>query len=221
MLHFIRAKSRTKCCRKPTVCRPHCVQGRAPQARSLSVAGRYTASTCRPASGSGCAPARLLDSGDPDSDLISFSDITAEREGLDHLVYQANHDTLGHEAGNDEFVLLIYGDATRGKLDELVSRLRVRLAEPRCGPGDVQGQAGRPLDSQAASALVSAKRNSSTPLLDISVLEFRFANGLVGEQVHHTGEDARKMLGGRHDSRSDHRQGAGAQDACGQQSVAA
>jgi diguanylate cyclase (GGDEF)-like protein len=27
-------------------------------------------------------------------------------------------------------VLLVYGDATRGELDDLVSRLRVRLAEP-------------------------------------------------------------------------------------------
>jgi diguanylate cyclase (GGDEF)-like protein/PAS domain S-box-containing protein len=143
--------------------------------------------------------ARLLDSDDPASDvLVSFSDITAEREDLDRLVYQANHDpltglpnrafvlrrisealasadcgrlrgvlfidlddlkttndTLGHEAGDDllnaaatrlrqavgstdivgrhggdEFVLLVYGDATRGELDDLVSRLRVRLAEP-------------------------------------------------------------------------------------------
>jgi diguanylate cyclase (GGDEF)-like protein/PAS domain S-box-containing protein len=143
--------------------------------------------------------ARLLEPDDPESDLlVSFSDITAEREDLDRLVYQANHDpltglpnrafvlreisealasvdcgrlravlfidlddlkatndTLGHEAGDDllnaaaarlrqavgsadivgrhggdEFVLLIYGDASRGELDDLVSRLRVRLAEP-------------------------------------------------------------------------------------------
>ncbi|WP_164478573.1 sensor domain-containing diguanylate cyclase [Mycolicibacterium stellerae] len=142
---------------------------------------------------------RLLDSGDPDSDvLVSFSDITAEREDFDRLVYQANHDpltglpnrafvlrkisealaspdcgqlravlfidvddlkttndTLGHDAGDellnaaatrlrqavgltdvvgrhggDEFVLLIYGDATRAELDHLVSRLRARLAAP-------------------------------------------------------------------------------------------
>jgi diguanylate cyclase (GGDEF)-like protein/PAS domain S-box-containing protein len=143
--------------------------------------------------------ARLLDPGDPDSDvLVSFADITAEREDLDRLVHQANHDqltglpnrafvlrkisealasadcgrlravlfidlddlkttndTLGHEAGDDllnaaamclrqavgasdivgrhggdEFVLLVYGDATRGELDGLVGRLRGRLAEP-------------------------------------------------------------------------------------------
>jgi diguanylate cyclase (GGDEF)-like protein/PAS domain S-box-containing protein len=143
--------------------------------------------------------ARLLDADDPGSDvLVAFSDITSEREDLDRLVYQANHDpltglpnrafvlrkisealasdecghlrgvlfidlddlkttndTLGHEAGDDllnaaaarlrlavgpadvvgrhggdEFVLLIYGDATRAELDDLVSRLRVRLAAP-------------------------------------------------------------------------------------------
>lgn len=142
---------------------------------------------------------RRLEPDDPDSDvLVSFSDITTEREDLDRLVYQANHDpltglpnrafvlrrisealastecgrlravlfidlddlkttndTLGHEAGDDllnaaatrlrqavgsadvvgrhggdEFVLLVYEDATRKRLDGLVSRLRVRLAEP-------------------------------------------------------------------------------------------
>ena len=145
------------------------------------------------------ASGRPLNPGDPDSDvLVSFSDITAEREDLDRLVYQANHDpltglpnrayvlrriaealaspdrgrlravlfidlddlkttndTMGHQAGDDllnaaatrlrqavgpadvvgrhggdEFVLLIYGDVTRGDLDGLVSRLRVRLAQP-------------------------------------------------------------------------------------------
>jgi diguanylate cyclase (GGDEF)-like protein/PAS domain S-box-containing protein len=143
--------------------------------------------------------ARLLDADDPGSDvLVAFSDITSEREDLDRLVYQANHDpltglpnrafvlrkisealasddcgllrgvlfidlddlkttndTLGHEAGDDllnaaaarlrqavgpadvvgrhggdEFVLLVYGHATRAELDDLVSRLRVRLAAP-------------------------------------------------------------------------------------------
>jgi diguanylate cyclase (GGDEF)-like protein len=143
--------------------------------------------------------ARLLDADDPGSDvLVAFSDITSEREDIDRLVYQANHDpltglpnrafvlrkisealaseecghlrgvlfidlddlkttndTLGHEAGDDllnaaaarlrqavgpadvvgrhgadEFVLLVYQDANRAELDDLVSRLRVRLAAP-------------------------------------------------------------------------------------------
>ncbi len=144
--------------------------------------------------------ARLLDPGTPaESDvLVSFSDITSEREDLDRLMYQANHDpltglpnrafvlrritealaatdcgrlgavlfidlddlkttndTLGHDAGDallnvaatrlrqavgpgdvvgrhggDEFVALIFGGPTRGELDGLVDRLRVRLAEP-------------------------------------------------------------------------------------------
>ena len=143
---------------------------------------------------------RLLHPNDPENSdmLVSFSDITAEREDLDRLVYQANHDpltglpnraymlrritealaetdcgrlravlfidldelkttndTLGHEAGDDllnaaatrlrhavgsddavgrhggdEFVVLIFGAYTRGELDGLVGRLRMRLAEP-------------------------------------------------------------------------------------------
>lgn len=41
------------------------------------------------------ANGRLIDPGDPDSDvLVSISDVTAEREDLDRLNYQANHDPL-------------------------------------------------------------------------------------------------------------------------------
>ena len=145
------------------------------------------------------ASGRPLNPGDPDSDiLVSFSDITAEREDLDRLVYQANHDpltglpnracvlrsitealastacrrlravlfidlddlkttndTLGHDAGDellnaaasrlretvgpadvvgrhggDEFVMLLHGNARRDRVDELVSQLRIRLAQP-------------------------------------------------------------------------------------------
>lgn len=38
-------------------------------------------------------------------------------------------DVVGRHGG-DEFVVLIFGDATRGELDHLTNRLRVRLAEP-------------------------------------------------------------------------------------------